>query len=55
MVRGNLQKETLLKDQWSPTALFRSLKMSLAHAVHLECRVKPLDFMGAFLQMSTHS
>jgi hypothetical protein len=55
MARGDLQKDTLLEDKWSPTASFRSLKMSLAHAVHLKCRVKQLDFIGAFLQLSTHS
>jgi hypothetical protein len=55
VVRGDLQNKTIAEDKWSPTASFRSLKMFLAHAVCLQCRVKQLDFIGAFLQANTRS
>jgi hypothetical protein len=54
VVRGDLQSG-VVKDKWSPTASFRSLKMFLAHASRLKARVKQLDFIGAFLQASTRS
>jgi hypothetical protein len=48
-VRGDLQ-DTAVEDSWSPTALFRSLKMFLADAARNRCRIHQLDFVGAFLQ-----
>jgi len=50
IVRGDLQDKNITEDKWSPTALFRSLKMFLAHASRMKARVKQLDFVGAFLQ-----
>jgi hypothetical protein len=52
VVRGHLQSG-VVKDKWSATALFHSLKIFLAHASRLKARVKQLDFIGTFLQAST--
>ena len=51
VVRGDLQKK-LLEDinNWSPTASHRSLKLFLANACKYKCRVRQLDFIGAYLQ-----
>jgi hypothetical protein len=49
VVRGHLQ-DTTMEDSWSPTAPFRSLKISLPDAARNRCRVHQLDFVGAFLQ-----
>jgi hypothetical protein len=38
VVRGDLQKN-IEEDKWSPAALFRALKLFLAHAAHLNVRV----------------
>jgi hypothetical protein len=50
VVRGDLQDKNITEDKWSPTASFWSLKMFLTHASRLKVRVRPLDFVGAFLQ-----
>ncbi|MGH3053652.1 MAG: reverse transcriptase domain-containing protein, partial [Gaiellaceae bacterium] len=50
VVRGDLQKNVLKEDTWSPTASIRLLKVFLAHAAKKKCKVKQLDFIGAFLQ-----
>jgi len=55
VLRGDLQNGQLLENKWSPTASFGSLKMFMVHAGHLKCRVKQLDFIGAFLQANTRS
>jgi hypothetical protein len=44
-----------MEDKWSPTASFRALKMFLAHAAHLQVRVKQLHFIGAFLRAKVRS
>jgi hypothetical protein len=49
VVRKYLQ-DTAMGDSWSPTAVFRSLKMFLADTARNKCRVYELDFIGAFLQ-----
>jgi hypothetical protein len=54
VVRGHLQSG-VVKDKWSATALFHSLKIFLAHASRLKARVKQLDFIGTFLKASTRS
>jgi hypothetical protein len=36
VVRGNLQDKNITEDKWSPSALFRCLKMFLAHAAKLK-------------------
>ncbi len=48
VVRGDLQ-DTALEESWSPTALFRSLKMFIADPAKNKCRVYQLDFIGTFL------
>jgi hypothetical protein len=50
VVRGDLQDKNIMEDKWSPTTLFPSLKMFLAHASRIKAHVKQLDFVGAFLQ-----
>ncbi|MGH7954550.1 MAG: reverse transcriptase domain-containing protein, partial [Gloeomargaritales cyanobacterium] len=52
VVRGDLQKDQSAEDTWSPTASVKLLKVYLAHAARMKCRVKQLDFIGAFLQAS---
>ncbi|MGH7974584.1 MAG: hypothetical protein ACREBR_03580 [bacterium] len=50
VVRGDLQKQQSHEDTWSPTASVKLLRVFLAHAARMKCRVKQLDFIGAFLQ-----
>ena len=50
VMRSDLQDKNISEDKWSPTAVFHSLKMLLAHAARLKVRVRQLDFVGAFLQ-----
>ncbi|MGH3056190.1 MAG: reverse transcriptase domain-containing protein, partial [Gaiellaceae bacterium] len=50
VVRGDLQKNQIHENTWSPTASVTLLKVFLAHAARIRCRVKQLDFIGAFLQ-----
>ncbi|MGH7973945.1 MAG: reverse transcriptase domain-containing protein [bacterium] len=50
VVRGDLQKQQSKEDTWSPTASVKLLKMFLAHAARMKCRVKQLDFIGALFQ-----
>jgi hypothetical protein len=49
VVRKHLQ-DTAMEDSWSPTAVFRSLKMFLADTARNKFRVYELDFIGVFLQ-----
>ena len=48
--RGDLQRKIMDLDSWSPTISQRALKLFLAEATRLKCRVRQLDFIGAFLQ-----
>ena len=50
MVRGDLQHKEMVGDTWSPTASMRNFKYSLSDAAKHKSRVRPLDFIGAFLQ-----
>ena len=50
VVRGDLQTKSIVEDTYSPTASGRGLKMFLGHAARTQCRVRQLDFIGAYLQ-----
>jgi hypothetical protein len=50
VVRGDLQTKSIVEDTYSPTASGRGLKMFLGHAARNQCRVRQLDFIGAYLQ-----
>ena len=50
VVIGDLQKNELVGDNWSPTASMRNLKYFLADAVKHKTTVHQLYFIGAFLQ-----
>ena len=50
LVRGHLQTNYLIGDNWSPTAYTRTLKYLLEDYVKHKERLHQLDFIGALLQ-----
>ena len=50
LVRGDLNNNELVGDNWSPTASMMTLKYFLADATQHKARVRQLYFIGAFLQ-----
>ena len=50
VVRGDLQKNDLIGDTWSPASSIRTLKKFLSDSVKNKARVHQLDFIGELLQ-----
>ena len=50
VVRGDMQKNEMVGDTWSPTASMRTLKYFLADAAKHKARFHQLDYIGVFLQ-----
>ena len=50
VIRRDLQKNELVRDNWSPTDPMWTLKYFLADANNHKAVVHQLDFIGAFLQ-----
>ena len=56
VVRGDIQRRFQDSvNNWSPTASHRSFKLFLANATKYKCRIKQLDFVGAYLQAKMQS
>ena len=49
-VRGDLQNQEMVGDNWSSTASMRTLKYFLVYAAKHKSRVHQFDFIGALLQ-----
>ena len=49
VIRGDMKKQELVGDTWSPTASMRNLKYFLADAAKNKARVRQLDCIGLVL------
>ena len=54
-VQGNIRKQSLLQDNWLPTASHRIFKIWCVYASKCVTKIYQLDFIGVFLQAPLQS